>query len=201
MCPRAAHKALADTLALAARGVIADPGPERLEDPTVPWLAEARIRILVHDAGARGLDRIEDAGDALGQGQLVEAEHGLADGVHRDGDGAGPLAQVRRQPVARELARDGQRREDGGQYRRVADSAVEAESDDRLELLDPPLGALRIERANALPVVATLHRAGGARAITGRQHLLGFNAAPGLDAVAAARRDLEEVRAVVIVEA
>src|SRR5262245_6770987 len=175
-------------------------GAKRLEHAPIPRLTEPRICLLVHHARACRLDRIEDATDAFRQRQLVEAQHGLADGVDGGAHGGGPLTQVGGETVARELARDRQRREDRRQHRRVADPPVEAQSHDRLELLDPAVRARGIERPDAFPVIGRLHRAGRTGPIAGGQHVGGLDAAPRLDAVAATGRDLEEIRAVMIVE-
>ena len=150
---------------------------------------------------ARGLDRVEDSRDALGEGNVGEADERLGDRLQRVADQPGVLADVGGQARTRQLARQRQRREEGRQHRRVADPAVEAQTDDRLHLLVVALGAHRIERPDALPVLRALHGARRAGAVAVGEHLLRLHAAPGLDGVAPVRRDLEEVRAVVVVEA
>src|SRR5439155_12468724 len=110
-------------------------------------------------------------------------------------------AHVVRQAVGRELAGQRQRREQRRQHGGVPDAAIEAEADGRLDLLRVAGRRRRVEGADLLPVVARAHRASPARSMAVLAHGGGLDASPGLHRVAAARRDLEEVRAVSLVEA
>src|SRR3989454_5782806 len=110
------------------------------------------------------------------------------------------LREVVREPRARELSRERERREERGQDRRVADTPVEAHPHDGLELLDPARRRARIQRADRLPVLGRTDGAAHAGPVTVLPRLVALDAPPRLDRVAAARRDLEKVRAVALVE-
>src|SRR3990172_6982968 len=81
-----------------------------------------------------------------------------------------------------------ERREERGDHGRVADAAVEAQADDRLELLGPARRRRGVEGADPLPVAGLAHGAGGARAAAVGRHGVGLDAAPGLDRGGAAPR-------------
>src|SRR3989449_7146918 len=110
------------------------------------------------------------------------------------------LREVVREPRARELPRERERREERGQDRRVADTPVEAHPHDGLELLDPARRRPRIERADRLPALGRTAGAALAGPVPIPPRLVALDAPPRLDRVAAARRDLEKVRAVALVE-
>src|SRR6059036_2624121 len=110
------------------------------------------------------------------------------------------LVQVVREPRARELTGERERREECWKDRRVADAPVEAHPHDRLEVLDPAGRRPRIERADHLPVLGRADRATHAGPVAVLAELVALDAPPRFDRVAAARRDLEEVRAVALVE-
>src|SRR5437870_2611003 len=172
----------------------------RLEDATIVGLAEARVVLLGAHAPARRLDRVEDARDALGERQRGESDHRLGDRLEGARDERRVLREVVREPRARELPRERARREERGQDRRVADTPVEAHPHDGLELLDPARRRARIERADRLPVLGRTDGAAHAGPVTILPRLVALDAPPRLDRVAAARRDLEKVRAVALVE-
>src|SRR5262249_528840 len=77
---------------------------------------------------------------------------------------------------------------------------IEPQTDDRLDLLGIAGRAARVERADLLPVFGRAHRAAGARPMAVLAHGVALDTAPGLDGVAAARRDLEKIRAGTLVE-
>src|SRR3989454_8568130 len=110
------------------------------------------------------------------------------------------LREVVREPRARELSRERERREERGQDRRVADTPVEAHPHEGRELLAPARRRARTERADRLPALGRTDGAAHAGPVTALPRLVALDAPPRLDRVAAARRDLEKVRAVALVE-
>src|SRR5262249_19130391 len=94
-----------------------------------------------------------------------------------------------------------QGREQRRHHRRIADPLVESHPDDDLELLRIAGRARRIERADLLPVVATLHGAAGAGTVSVGADLVALDAAPLFDRIPPGRRALEEVGAIPLVEA
>ena len=77
---------------------------------------------------------------------------------------------------------------------------IEAHPDDRLDVLDIPVGRARIELSNLRPVGGLAHRAGCAGPMAIGLHHRVFDAAPRGHRIAAGRSDLEEIRAVAFVE-
>ena len=170
------------------------------QDAAVVGLAEARIVLLGAHASAGRLDRVEDARDTLGERQRRESDHCLGDHLERARHQRRVLVQVVREPRARELAGERERREECWKDRRVADAPVEAHPHDRLEVLDPARRRSRVERADRLPVLGRTDGAARARPVAVVTQLVALDASPRLDRIPAARRDLEEVRAVALVE-
>src|SRR3989442_722082 len=129
-----------------------------------------------------------------------ELDERLGDRLERAGDHRGMVAQIAREPVAGELLRERQRREERRHDRRVPDPTIEAEANDRLDLSGVAGRGGGIEDADLLPVLSRAHRTDGARSVAVLADSVALNAPPGLDGIATARGDLEEVRAVPLVE-
>src|SRR5262249_28953882 len=142
----------------------------------------------------------EDTRYALPEGLESERDERLGDSFQRLRDERRMRAQVGVQAIARQLPRQRQRREQRRNDGRIADPAIEAEPDDRLELLGVAGRRCGIEHADLPPVLRRADRAARARPVPILEHSVGLDASPGLDGIAAARRDLQEVRTVALVK-
>jgi len=175
------------------------PSGDGLDEAAGVWQLEPRQRLRGERLAGRRLGRDEEPVRARVQRRIRVARHRPGDRLERALDRGRRRAQVVAQPVAGELLRDRQRREDGVEHRRVVVPPADDEAH-RLELA-AQRAAAGVELAHARPVRRGPDGVLDALLGAARRAGVGDPAPPVLDAVDAARHDLDEVEVEPPVEA
>ena len=177
------------------------PGVESGQDRAIVRLEEVRVRRRPQRRLGGDVHRVEHPRQALGQTELGEAGLGLGEGPERVADEARPLSQVGGEPAAAQAGREGRRRRERHDDRRVADAPVEPYPDQGLHDLAVAWHRGGIDRTDRPPVLGPRDGAAGAGAAAVGAGRLGLDAAPGLGCISGRRDHPQEIRPVPVVEA
>ena len=147
------------------------------------------------------VDRVEHAGQTLGEAELGEPDLGLGERPQGVADEPRPLPEMGGEPAAPQARRHGRGRGEHHDHRGVPDPAVEPHPDERLHDVSVAGRRRGIERPDRPPVLGPGHGAAGAGTAPVGPGGLGLHAAPGLGGIAGRRHHGQEVRPVPVVEA